>query len=99
MLSMAQIDSFIYTAIGRLSREAASSRSQFYVDLRSMQQRITKNLVADCMDLCARRGLTAERVGDGLNITVDLDTCFFNPQQADAYNVALAYTRHIHGNN
>ncbi len=99
MLVMSQLDTFIDTAIARMSRESGSSRSNFYVDLRSMQQRITKNLVDDCVRLCASRNLAAERVGDGLSVTVDLDTCALNPQQSAAYNLALAYTRHVHGNN
>lgn len=97
-LTMQQIDSFIDTTINRLSSEGGTTQSSFYVDLRSFQQRITQNLVAQCIAFCASRGLHAERNGDGLVITVNLNSCFLNPSQSVAYNTALAYTRNIHGN-
>lgn len=97
-LTMYQIDGFIDTAINRLSSEAGSTVSHFYVDLRSYQQRITQNLVDQCVSVCLSRGLLAERQGDGLTVTVNLNTCFLNPNQALAYNTALAYTRTVHGN-
>lgn len=97
-LTMQQVDSFIDTTINRLSGEAGSTRSSFYVDLRAFQQRITQNLVDSCTQLCNSRGLTAERNGDGLVVTVDLDRCLLNYQQSALYNAALAYTRQVHGN-
>lgn len=97
-ITMQQIDSFIDTTINRLSSESGYTDSSFYVDLRSFQQRITQNLVNQCIEVCASRGLHAERKGDGLVITVNLNTCFLNPNQSIAYNTALAYTRTVHGN-
>jgi hypothetical protein len=97
-LTMTQIDSFIDTSISRLSSEAAPTRSSFYVNLRDFQQRITQNLVDQCQELCASRGLYAERQGDGLVVTVDLSSCYLNHAQSMAYNSALAYTRSYHGN-
>jgi hypothetical protein len=97
-LTMQQVDSFIDTTINRLSSESGTTQSSFYVDLRSFQQRITQNLVAQCVALCASRGLHAERNGDGLVVTVNLNSCFLSPSQSVAYNTALAYTRNVHGN-
>jgi hypothetical protein len=97
-ITMQQLDSFIDVTINRLASEAGSTRSSFYVDLRTFQQRITQNLVAQCTAICASRGLHAERNGDGLVITVDLNLCFLNPNQSILYNTALAYTRATHGN-
>lgn len=97
-LTMQQLDFFIDTTINRLSSEAGVTRSSFYVNLRDFQQRITQNLVDNCIQLCSARGLDAERNGDGLMVHVDLNTCFLNAQQSASYNAALAYTRHIHGN-
>jgi len=77
---------------------AGITRSSFYVDLRSLQQRITQNLVDSCIQMCSSRGLYAERSGDGLVVTVDLNTCLLNGQQSALYNTALAYTRQVHGN-
>lgn len=98
-LTMQQLDSFIDTTINRMSGESGSTRSSFYVDLRAFQQRITQNLVDQCIQLCQTRGLSAERNGDGLVVTVDLNSCFLNVQQSALYNAALAYTRQVHGNN
>ena len=97
-ITMQQIDNFIDTTINRLASESGTTTSTFYVDLRSFQQRITQNLVNQCMEICASRGLHAERRGDGLVITVNLNSCFLNPSQSSAYNTALAYTRAVHGN-
>lgn len=97
-LTMQQVDNFIDTTINRLASESGFTSSSFYVDLRSFQQRITQNLVNQCMDICASRGLHAERKGDGLVVTVNLNSCFLNPSQSIAYNTALAYTRAVHGN-
>lgn len=97
-LSMRDIDGFIDNAITRLASESGSTRSTYYVDLRSYQQRITQNLVEQCTTICNSRGLKAERSGDGLMVTVDLHSCFFNPVQARAYEMALNYTRTMHGN-
>jgi len=98
-LTMHQIDGFINTAIHRLSSESGSTVSHFYVDLRSYQQRITQNLVDQCVRLCQSRGLSSERQGDGLIVTVNLNSCFLNPNQALQYNAALTYTRTVYGNN
>ena len=97
-ITMRQIDDFIDTAIARLSGEEGITRSKFYVDLREYQQRVTQNLVEQCIATCASRGLVAQRNGDGLFIVVDLDTCAFNSNQARNYQVALNYTRSVHGN-
>lgn len=97
-LTMQQLDAFIDTTINRLSSEAGTTRSSFYVNLRDLQQRITQNLVDNCIQLCHSRGLHAERNGDGLMVHVDLNTCFLNVHQAAAYNAALIYTRSLHGN-
>ena len=98
-ITMQQIDGFIETTINRMAGESGSVRSTFYVDLRSLQQRITQNLVSQCMSACQSRGLHAERNGDGLIVTVDLNHCYLNPQQTAMYNIALAHTRMVHGNN
>jgi hypothetical protein len=97
-ISMQQIDTFIDTAINRLSSEQAPIVSMFYIDLRTFQNRITTKLVENCIAMCNARGLIAEKVGDGLAVTVNLNSCLFNPRQADAFNVALAYTRQMYGN-
>lgn len=97
-ITMRDVDGFIDTTITRLSSEAGSTRSNFYVDLRSYQQRITQNLVEQCTAVCNARGLQVERNGDGLIVTVDLHTCFFNPSQTRSYEMALNYTRNMHGN-
>lgn len=97
-LTMPQIDGFIDVAINRLSGEEAPLVSSFYVDLRTLQTRITQHLVQECISICERRGLLAEREGDGLTVTVNLNSCRFNPQQSIAYNAALNFTRSIHGN-
>lgn len=97
-LSMRDVDGFIDATLTRLASEAGTTRSNFYVDLRSYQQRITQNLVEQCTAVCESRGLVVTRNGDGLVVTVDLQTCFFNPDQAKAYQMALNYTRSIHGN-
>lgn len=97
-ITMSQLDSFIETAINRLSSESAPTRSAFYIDLRAYQQRITQRLVDDAIAICASRGLNAVRNGDGLTVHVDLDTCLFNSQQTQAYNTALSYARNTHGN-
>lgn len=95
---MGQLDCFIDAAINRLSGDQGSTVSNFYVDLRSFQQRITQNLVDQCVSICQLRGLFAERHGDGLSITVDLQRCSLNPTQAAAYSLACSYTRIVHGN-
>lgn len=97
-LNMREVDDFIDATISRLSSEDGTTRSNFYVDLRSYQQRVTQNLIDQCTDTCTSRGLSVRRNGDGLVITVDLHTCFFNPGQAKAYQLALNYTRSAHGN-
>ena len=71
--------------------------SKFHVDLRDYQQRITKNLVNSCIDICQSRGLEAEKNGDSMIITVRLSRCVFNIQQASRYRSALDYARRVYG--
>ncbi len=98
-LSMHQLDGFIETAINRLSSEAGTMSSNFYVDLRdSDRQRITQSFVDQCINLCNSRGIRAERSGDGLFIHVDLHSCYMNSKQSELFNTALNYTRTYHGN-
>lgn len=100
-LTMAQIDGFIDTAIARLSGEDAPMLSRFYVDLRTLtpeRQRITEKFVDQSISLCNSRGIKAERNGDGLTITINLNSCYLNPQQSANFNTALNYTRVQHGN-
>ena len=57
-ISMQQIDSCIETTINRLSSEAGTMVSNFYLDLRSPgRQRITEKLVEQSIDLCRSRGI------------------------------------------
>lgn len=95
---MREIDNFIDTTIVRLSGETGRFTSDFYVDLREYQQRITQNLVAQCIALCESRGLSAQRSGDGLKVHVDLNQCVFNSSQSTDFARALAYTRQFYGN-
>jgi hypothetical protein len=98
---MAQIDRFIDTAIARLSSEDAPMLSHFYVDLRTLtpeRQRITDKFVDQSISLCNSRGIQAERSGDGLTITIHLNSCYLNPTQSANFNIALDYTRSQHGN-
>ncbi|QIZ46678.1 hypothetical protein DWV07_07145 [Dickeya zeae] len=98
-LDMRQIDNFIETAINRLSSEAGTMSSNFYVDLRdASRQRITQSYVNQCIDLCNSRGISAERSGDGLLIHVDLQSCYLNANQSMLFNTAINYTRSMHGN-
>lgn len=98
-LSMQQIDNFIETAINRLSSEAGTMSSNFYVDLRDAnRQRITQSYVDQCINLCNSRGIRAERSGDGLFIHVDLQSCYLNSSQSELFNTAINYTRSMHGN-
>ncbi|HHP0368279.1 TPA: hypothetical protein ACRZTS_005007, partial [Escherichia coli] len=98
-ISMQQIDSCIETTINRLSSEAGTMVSNFYLDLRSPgRQRITEKLVEQSIDLCRSRGIYAEREGNGLLVRVDLRTCYLNPGQAEMFNIAIGYTRSVHGN-
>lgn len=97
-VTMAQLDSMIDSTINRLASEQGTTRSTFHIDLRAIQQRITQKLVDQTTSFCATRGLRAERMGDSLIVTVDLNTCFLSPAQSAAYNTALAYTRTVHGN-
>lgn len=99
-LTMREIDDFIETAINRLSSEAGAMNSNFYVDLRgASRQRITQSYVDQCINLCASRGISAERSGDGLHIHVDLNSCYLNSNQSMLFNAAINYARSIHGNN
>jgi len=98
-ITMSQLDSFIDAAISSMSGERGTFVKSFFIDLRSLQQRITTQLVDSSIAICASRGLRAERNGDGLVVTVNLHTAFLNPSQTIAFNTALAYTREVHGNN
>lgn len=93
-----QIDSFIDATINRLSSEQGTMVSDYYIDLRTLQSRITTKLVDESIAKCNARGLQASRIGDGLTIRVDLRTCVLNPAQAAGFNLALNYTRQVHGN-
>lgn len=97
-ITMSQLDACIETTINRLSSEHGTMVSTFYIDLRGTRTRITSKLVEESIGMCASRGLQAYRVGDGLSVTVDLRTCVMNPAQAAAFNLALNYTRQVHGN-
>lgn len=97
--SMQQIDNFIETTINRLSSESGTMSSNFYVDLRDDgRQRITQNYIDQCINLCASRGISAERSGDGLLIHVNLQYCYLNSKQSILFNTAINHTRSIHGN-
>ena len=97
MLTSRDIDTFIDTAIDRFSGDTMREVSKFHVDLREYQQRITSNLVNNCIDVCESRGLKAERNGDSLVVTVKLDSCFFSVTQANRYRNVLDYARRVHG--
>lgn len=97
-ISMKQLDDFIDATINRLSSEHGTMIGTFYIDLRAIQTRITSKLVDQSISMCESRGLHAKRVGDGLSVTVDLQTCIMNSTQAAAFNLALNYTRQVHGN-
>jgi hypothetical protein len=97
-LNMSDVDGFINNAINRLASENGSTTSNYYVDLRSYQKRVTQNLIDQCSAICHSRGLKTQHDGDGLVVTVNLHTCFLNPQQTKAYDLALNYTRFAHGN-
>lgn len=99
-INMNQIDAFIETSINRMAGENGPMQSNFYIDLRESnpdRQRITQALVQKDIELCERRGVHAERQGDGLKVTVDLNSCFLNSKQTDLYNTALNYKREVHG--
>ncbi len=96
-ISMSEIDSFIDAAINRLSCGSGTDESMFYVDLHQYQQRITQRLVQECISRCQSRGLRAYHEGSGLSIVVNLKNCVLTPSQAQQYNVALNYTRSVHG--
>lgn len=97
-LTNQDLDSFIDTAIMRLSGQQGQLISHFYVDLRVYQQRITQNLINECVNLCHSRGLITQRNGDGLTVSVDLNSCLLNSYQANNFRIALAYTQGEHGN-
>jgi len=97
-LTMADIDDMIDSTIFRLAGETGSSVSTFYVDLRNYQRRITDKLVSECISLCNSRGIYAERIGDGLSITINVDTCYLNPSQARAFTSAVTFTQSAYGN-
>ncbi|KEZ27348.1 hypothetical protein D5S10_23285 [Pseudomonas savastanoi] len=100
-ITMRDIDNCIETTINRLSSDAGSMRSTFYFDLRTSnpgRQRITDKLADQSIALCRTRGIDAERDGDGLRVTIDLRSCYLNPSQSELFNVALGYTRSVHGN-
>ena len=88
-----QIDIFINTTINRFSSNDGPSTSCFYVDLREYQNRITEKLVNDCISKCNARGLDAERIDDGLSVTVNLNKCTFTTSQSNMYNEAMNIRR------
>ena len=96
MITNNQLDTFIDTAITRMSGDGTYI-SKFYVDLKAFQARITEKLVDGCIAKCMERGLSAERTGDGLTVTVDLRTCVMNYSQAATYHVAVQYVRQVLG--
>ena len=98
---MQQIDTCIYTTINRLSGEGGSMESKFYIDLFAAhpdRKRMTEKLVGESISLCQSRGISAEANGDGLMITINLNSCFMSPDQAKEFNAALHHTRSMHGN-
>lgn len=97
-ISNQQLDVFIETTINRLSGPSATQVGTYCVDLRTFQQRITEKLVQSCMQACEARHINAERSGDNLILTVNLDRCVMNQRQAAQYNLALEHTRVVHGN-
>lgn len=97
-LTMRDIDDMIDSTILRLAGETGSAVSTFYVDLRSYQRRITEKLVSECISLCSSRGIHAERIGDGLSITINLDRCYLNPSQARDFSSAVTFTQAAYGN-
>lgn len=97
-ISDSEINICIDSVINRLGSEQATTSGKFIFNLRDYQDRITNKLVDDCIHKCSVRGLVAERDGDNLIVTVDLHTCVMTPLQAHTFNVALDYTRNMHGN-
>ncbi len=96
---MQQIDSCIETTINRLSSEAGTMVSNFYLDLRSPgRQRITEKLVEQSINLCRSRGIYAEREGNGLLVRVESENVLSESGQAEMFNIAIGYTRSVHGN-
>ncbi len=96
---MQQIDSCIETTINRLSSEAGTMVSNFYLDLRSPgRQRITEKLVEQSIKSCRSRGIYAEREGNGLLVRVRSENVLSESGQAEMFNIAIGYTRSVHGN-
>ncbi|TNH79289.1 hypothetical protein [Aeromonas sobria] len=91
-IPMSHIDGLINAAIDKLSCDGGFVH-QFYIDLRTYQQRITQQLIERCIDACQARGLYVEQIGDGLSVTVDLKTCVMNQIQAQNFSLALGYSR------
>lgn len=91
-IPMSHIDDLINAAIDRLSC-SGNLFHQFYIDLRIYQQRITQQLVDGSINSCNTRGLSVERIGDGLSVTVDLNTCVMTPTQAKKFSLALEHSR------
>ncbi len=91
-IPMSHIDDLINAAIDRLSCDGGLVH-QFYIDLRTYQQRITQQQVDRSINACQSRGLYVERIGDGLSVTVDLNSCMMNQMQAQKFSVALGYSR------
>ena len=59
----------------------------------SMQQ------IDSCIETTINRlSSEAGREGNGLLVRVDLRTCYLNPGQAEMFNIAIGYTRSVHGN-
>lgn len=88
-LTMSQIETYIETSLNRFAHPSGEPVSHFYIDLREGRQRISKKLVDETVNLLESRGLQVEQLSDGLSIRVDLSQCFFNSDQADAYNRIL----------
>lgn len=91
-ITMDEIDTMINAAIARLS-SGGFLVSFFSVDLYSLQRRITEKLIRQCIEDCNSRGLAAYRQGNYLKITVDLEKCFFNPEQAEYFQLSLVHAR------
>lgn len=99
---MTIIDNLIDTAINRLSTPNGNFVSYFSLDIREIfpeRKRITKSLIDSVITEFHSRGLDAEFSNNKIYVTVDLNQCFFNYSQAQNFNVALSYSRGVHGNN
>ena len=95
------IDDFIDASIDRLSSESGTMISHFFLALRMAfpdRQRMTQNLVDIAIEALVSRGLIVNQVvGGQIGVTVDLNRCHFNSQQARYFSAALGYVRETHG--